>query len=47
MLINNAGVNLDDEYSSANVRKTLDTNYRGTLHVGLDIGLQNLEIDST
>ncbi|MCJ1410277.1 hypothetical protein MMC19_004362 [Ptychographa xylographoides] len=33
VLINNAGVNLDDEYSSANVRKTLDTNYRGTLHM--------------
>ena len=33
VLINNAGVNLDDEYSPANVKKTLDTNYRGTLNV--------------
>ncbi|KAL9114360.1 MAG: hypothetical protein Q9187_007496, partial [Circinaria calcarea] len=33
VLINNAGVNLDDEYSAENVKKTLDTNYRGTLHM--------------
>lgn len=33
VLINNAGVNLDDKYSPNNVRLTLDTNYRGTLHV--------------
>lgn len=39
VLINNAGVNLDLEYSPANVKTTLDTNYRGTLNVsqqGLD-----------
>ncbi|KAL8964546.1 MAG: hypothetical protein Q9183_004379 [Haloplaca sp. 2 TL-2023] len=34
VLINNAGVNLDLEYSPANVKTTLDTNYRGTLNVG-------------
>ncbi|KAL8733889.1 MAG: hypothetical protein Q9166_001877 [cf. Caloplaca sp. 2 TL-2023] len=34
VLINNAGVNLDMEYSPANVKTTLDTNYRGTLNVG-------------
>ena len=33
VLINNAGVNLDLEYSPANVKTTLDTNYRGTLNV--------------
>ncbi|KAL8806522.1 MAG: hypothetical protein Q9182_001305 [Xanthomendoza sp. 2 TL-2023] len=33
VLINNAGVNLDMEYSPANAKKTLDTNYRGTLNV--------------
>jgi carbonyl reductase 1 len=33
VLINNAGVNLDDAYSPINVKKTLDTNYRGTLKV--------------
>ncbi|KAL9583427.1 MAG: hypothetical protein Q9212_002713 [Teloschistes hypoglaucus] len=31
VLINNAGVNLDQEYSPANVKTTLETNYRGTL----------------
>ncbi|KAI9818853.1 MAG: hypothetical protein M1827_007674 [Pycnora praestabilis] len=31
VLINNAGVNLDDDYSPENVKRTLDTNYRGTL----------------
>lgn len=31
VLINNAGVNADDEYSAKNVRLTLDTNVRGTL----------------
>ena len=36
-LINNAGVNLDDDYKPENVRKTLDTNVRGTLHVGLAV----------
>ena len=33
VLINNAGINLEDQYSPDNVKKTLDTNYRGTLHV--------------
>ncbi|KAL8950789.1 MAG: hypothetical protein Q9222_003196 [Ikaeria aurantiellina] len=33
VLINNAGVNLDMEYSPANVKKTLDTNYRGNLNM--------------
>ncbi|KAI4286992.1 MAG: hypothetical protein L6R35_003749 [Caloplaca aegaea] len=33
VLINNAGVNLDREYSPINVKATLDTNYRGTLNV--------------
>ncbi|KAL9592303.1 MAG: hypothetical protein Q9179_006853 [Wetmoreana sp. 5 TL-2023] len=34
VLINNAGVNLDQEYLPANVKATIDTNYRGTLNVG-------------
>ncbi|KAF2481683.1 NAD-P-binding protein [Neohortaea acidophila] len=33
VLINNAGVNLDDEYSVENAKKTLDVNYRGTLEM--------------
>lgn len=33
VLINNAGANLDDQYSPENVKMTLDTNYRGTLKV--------------
>ncbi|MCJ1254646.1 hypothetical protein MMC24_002461 [Lignoscripta atroalba] len=33
VLINNAGINLEDQYSPDNVKKTLDTNYRGTLHM--------------
>ncbi|KAL8850625.1 MAG: hypothetical protein Q9221_004411 [Calogaya cf. arnoldii] len=33
VLINNAGVNLDLDYSPANVKATLDTNYRGTLNM--------------
>lgn len=33
VLINNAGVNVDDEYSAENVKLTLDTNVRGTLQV--------------
>ncbi|KAL8691802.1 MAG: hypothetical protein Q9218_003048 [Villophora microphyllina] len=33
VLINNAGTNLDLEYSPAHVKTTLDTNYRGTLKV--------------
>ncbi|KAL8714948.1 MAG: hypothetical protein Q9225_006489 [Loekoesia sp. 1 TL-2023] len=35
VLINNAGVNLDQEYSPENVKTTLDTNYRGTLNVSV------------
>ena len=33
VLINNAGVNLDDDYTPENVKATLDTNVRGTLQV--------------
>ena len=33
VLINNAGVNVDDEYGPENVKLTLDTNVRGTLLV--------------
>ena len=33
VLVNNAGVNLDDNYSLENVKITLDTNVRGTLQV--------------
>ena len=33
VLINNAGVNLDNDYTPENVKITLDTNVRGTLHV--------------
>ena len=36
VLINNAGVNVDDEYSAKNVKVTLDTNVRGTLQVSID-----------
>lgn len=35
ILINNAGVNVDDEYSAKNVKITLDTNVRGTLQVSM------------
>ena len=35
VLINNAGVNVDDEYSAKNVKVTLDTNVRGTLQVSI------------
>lgn len=35
VLINNAGVNFDLEYSPENVRRTLDTNYHGTLNVSM------------
>lgn len=35
VLINNAGVNLDDQYSPENVKTTLNTNYRGTLNVSI------------
>ena len=33
VLVNNAGVNLDDQYSPENVRATMNTNARGTLRV--------------
>lgn len=33
VLINNAGINVDDEYAPKNVKLTLDTNVRGTLLV--------------
>jgi carbonyl reductase 1 len=33
ILINNAGVNLDDNFSPSNAKRTLDTNYRGTLNI--------------
>ncbi|KAI9724601.1 MAG: putative secondary metabolism biosynthetic enzyme [Chrysothrix sp. TS-e1954] len=33
VLINNAGVNMDDRYSPQNVRTTLNTNVRGTLQM--------------
>jgi carbonyl reductase 1 len=33
ILINNAGINLDDNFSPSNAEKTLDTNYRGTLNI--------------
>lgn len=33
VLINNAGINVDDQYSPQSVKLTLDTNYRGTLHM--------------
>ncbi len=35
VLINNAGVNVDDSYSAENVKVTLDTNVRGTLQVSI------------
>jgi len=33
VLINNAGVNLDDDYNAENAKKTIDVNYHGTLNV--------------
>lgn len=33
VLINNAGVNLDDDYTTESVKTTLDTNVRGTSRV--------------
>ncbi|KAH8082353.1 hypothetical protein HD553DRAFT_71696 [Filobasidium floriforme] len=33
VLINNAGVNLDDDYSLETAKQTLETNYRGTLEM--------------
>lgn len=33
VLINNAGINLDNEYGPQNARKTIDVNYRATLDV--------------
>ena len=35
VVINNAGVNVDDDYSAKNVKITLDTNVRGTLQVSV------------
>lgn len=34
VLINNAGVNMNDKYNPETVKTTLDTNVRGTLQVG-------------
>lgn len=36
VLINNAGINLDNEYGPQNARKTIDVNYRATLDVCRD-----------
>jgi carbonyl reductase 1 len=33
VLINNAGVNLDNNYTPENVKATLDANVRGTRHM--------------
>jgi carbonyl reductase 1 len=33
VLINNAGVNLDDNYNLDTAKQTLETNYQGTLEV--------------
>ncbi|TKA81948.1 hypothetical protein B0A55_01936 [Friedmanniomyces simplex] len=33
VLINNAGINLDNQYGYENAKKTLDVNYRGTLEM--------------
>jgi NAD(P)-dependent dehydrogenase (short-subunit alcohol dehydrogenase family) len=33
VLINNAGINLDDDYNPQNAKKTIDVNYRATLEV--------------
>ncbi|KAI4255240.1 MAG: hypothetical protein LQ352_002684 [Teloschistes flavicans] len=41
VLINNAGVNLDQEYSPANVKTTLETNYQGTLTEAADSGTES------
>ena len=35
VLINNAGINLDNEYSAANAQKTMDVNYTAMLDVSL------------
>lgn len=35
VLINNAGVNLDENYNVANVRRTMDINYKSMLNVRL------------
>lgn len=35
LLVNNAGVSLDQQYNIETVKQTLDTNYRGTLSVSL------------
>ena len=36
VLINNAGVNLDNPYTLENVRRTMDVNYGGTLEVSIN-----------
>ena len=33
VLINNAGINLDNDYNLENAKQTMDVNYRGTLKV--------------
>ena len=33
VLINNAGINLDDQYSAENAERTIQTNVHGTLNV--------------
>ena len=33
VLINNAGINLDDQYSAENAEQTIQTNVYGTLNV--------------
>lgn len=33
VLVNNAGIYLDNEYSPANAKRTLDVNYRASLEV--------------
>lgn len=43
VLINNAGVNVDDEYSAKNVKVTLDTNVRGTLQASMGPLVLNFE----
>ena len=46
VLINNAGVNLDDKYSAKNVKVTLDTNVRSTLQVSLIVFVSPLPFGS-
>lgn len=37
VLINNAGVNLDDDYTPEHFKSTLDTNVRGTMNVSAQL----------